>query len=181
MRDRRRAILAAKNRLSEAVRPFSAVTVGSEGVCDLRPSHKRLIIGIVSIAVLDFAGLITMIANPDLTSRVIPALAGVQIFGFVAIAAIIVVGRQEIISADKDSRGTTTQLVPWLFGFLALLSFLRVILALLYIAGEQGRSHSWFSPVAGAAMGCAFLWLAFKTRPLALKRTAKQPSVDSAG
>jgi hypothetical protein len=118
----------------------------------LKSRNKRLIIGIASIAVLDLAGLVAMIAAPDLTARVIPALFGVQIFGFVAIAAIVVTSKREYASAEELDRqfgGTGRQWVPWLFGFLALLSFLRVILALLYIAGEEGHSHSWFSPNPG--------------------------------
>ncbi len=136
-----------------------------------------MIIGFASIAVLDLAGFVTMVANPDLTARVIPALFGVQIFGFVAIAVIVATSRREYISAeeaDKDFAGIGRQWVPWLFGFLALLSFLRVILALLYIAGEEGHSHSWFSPIAGAAMGCFFLWVAVKTKPLALNGKLKE-------
>ena len=150
-----------------------------EGVCDLKTKHKRLIIGFASLATLDLAGLITMVANPDLTARVIPALVGVQILGFVAIAAIVVTGKREYTTAEEADResGGGKQWVPWVFGFLALLSFLRVILALLYIAGEVGHSRSWFSPVVGAAAGCFFLWVAVKTRPLASKGKPKERSV----
>lgn len=136
-------------------------------------------IGFASLAALDLAGMITMIADPDLTARVIPALFGVQIIGFIAIAAIVMASKREYISAEEADRefgGTGRQWVPWLFGFLALLSFLRVILALLYIAGEQGHSHSWFSPVAGAVMGCFFLWMAVKARPLASKGKPRDKS-----
>jgi hypothetical protein len=133
----------------------------------LKAKHKRLIIGFASIAALDLAGFITMVANPDLTARVIPALVGVQIFGFVAIAAIVVTSKREYTAAadaDKATERTSQRWVPWLFGFLALLSFLRVGLALLYIAGEDSHRHSWFSPIAGTAMGCFFLWLAVLAR-----------------
>jgi hypothetical protein len=105
-----------------------------------------------------------MVADPDITARVIPALGAVQIFGFVAIAAILVTTRRDYTSAvetDRETDSTGKQWVPWLFGFLALLSFMRVGLALLYIAGEEGHRHSWFSPIAGAVMGGFFLWLAF--------------------
>lgn len=145
----------------------------------MKTKHKRLVLGFATIAALDFAGLVTMVANPDLTERVIPALGCVQIFGFVAIAAIFVTSRREYISTseeDREADGTGKQWVPWLFGFLALLSFLRVILALLYIAGEGVHRHSWFSPIAGAVMGCFFLWLAVKARPIASKeKTCTSP------
>jgi hypothetical protein len=146
----------------------------------LKPRNKRLIIGVALIAVLDLAGLVTMIADPDLTARVIPALFGVQIFGFVAIAVIIAASKQEYVAAeeaDRQSGGGGRQWVPWLFGFLALLSFLKVILALLYIAGEMGHSHSWTSPIVGATAGCFFLWVAVKTRPLASKGKPKEGPV----
>lgn len=137
----------------------------------MKTKYKRLIIGFASLGTLDLAGFVTMVANPDLTARVIPALFVVQIFGFIAIAFSVVASKQEYTSAevmDRDFAGIGRQWVPWLFGFLALLSFLRVILALLYIAGEEGHSHSWFSPIAGAVMGCFFLWVAVRTIPLAL-------------
>ena len=143
----------------------------------MKARHRRLIIGIASIAVLDFAGIVTMIANPELTARVIPALFCVQIFGFIVIAAIVMASKREYISAelaDRESGGTGRQWVPWLFLFLALLSFLRVILTLLYIAGEEGHSHLWFSLIARVATGCFFLLLAFKTKPLASKETSKR-------
>lgn len=136
----------------------------------MKAKHKRVIIGFATIAVLDLAGLFTMLADPDLTARVIPALGAVQIFGFIAIAAIFMMsGGQYISTAEADSMSGGRQWVPWLFGFLALLSFLRVLLALLYIAGDQGHRHSWFSTIAGTVMGAAFLWVAIKTRSLSRK------------
>jgi hypothetical protein len=144
----------------------------------LKARNKRLIIGFASLAVFDLAGFVTMVANPDLTARVIPALAGVQILGFIAIAITFVVSRQEYIPVEKpdgEVEGTGKQWVPWLFGFLALLSFLRVVLALLYIAGEEGHRHSWLSPIAGVVMGCFFLWVAVLARRSGSKRASKQP------
>ncbi len=138
----------------------------------MKAKNRRLIIGVATLAALDLAGFITMVSNPDLTARVIPALVGVQILGFVVIAAIVVTSRQEYVLAgtvDGEPGQTGKQWVPWLFGFLALLSFLRAIFALLYIAGEEGHKHSWFSPIGGAVMGCFFLWLALKARPSASK------------
>lgn len=151
----------------------------------MKAKHKRLIVGFVTLAAIDVAGFITMVANPDLTARVIPALVGVQILGFVAIAAIVVISKREYISAggaESEAEGTGKQWMPWLFGFLALLSFLRVILALLYIAGEQGHRHSWFSPVAGAVMGCFFLWVAMKTNSSASKgKLSGKATVQNSG
>ena len=151
----------------------------------MKAKHKRLLIGVVSLAACDFAGVIAMVLDPDITARAIPALVGVQILGFVVIAAIIVTGRREYTSAvvaDRETEGVGQQWVPWLFGFLALLSFLRVGLALLYIAGEEGHRHSWFSPIAGAVMGGFFLWLAVLARRSASsgESKAKATGPDSA-
>jgi hypothetical protein len=134
----------------------------------LKTKHKRLIIGLASIAALDFAAILTMFADPDLTERVIPALGAIQIFGFVAIAVIVSTSRQEdtlVADADREPERAGRQWLPWLFGSIALLSFMRVGMALLFIAGNEGHRHSWFSPIAGAAMGCFFLWMAVKSRP----------------
>lgn len=131
----------------------------------MRPLRKRLIVGLAWIAVLDLSGLITMVANPDLTARVIPALFGVQILGFVAIAAIVVTSKREDIAPEKPGRefGKAKQSLPWLFGSVALTSLLGAALELLSIAGKEGR-HSWFGLIAGSAMGCFFLWLAIMSR-----------------
>jgi hypothetical protein len=142
---------------------------------EVKSRYKPLVIGIATLAVFDLAGFIVMVANPDLTARVIPALVGVQLLGFIAIAAIVVTSRREYISAaeaDREPGGTGRQWMPWLFGFLALVSFLRVGLSILYIAGEAWHRYSWIGPVAGAAMGCFFLWLAL----LAGRSISKQGS-----
>lgn len=143
----------------------------------MKVKHKRLTIGIASIASIDLAGFVTMIANPDLTERVIPALAAVQIFGFVAIAAIIVMGKRDYTLGGEDGSesGATGKLwVPWLFGFIALLSFMRAGLALVYIAGEEGHKHSWFGSIAGTVMGCFFLWLAILAGRSAPRRKSRE-------
>ena len=54
----------------------------------LSSRFRPLVIGIVILGCLDAMGLVTLIANPELTERIIPALAGIQIVGFVAIAFI---------------------------------------------------------------------------------------------
>jgi hypothetical protein len=130
----------------------------------VKSKYKPLIIGIATLAAFDLAGFVTMVANPDLTARVIPALVGVQILGFIAIAVIVATRKRDGISSagpDGEAGGTGRQWVPWLFGFLALVSFLRVGLSILYIAGETWHKYSWVAPTAGAAMGGVFLWLAF--------------------
>ena len=129
----------------------------------MKPRRRRLLIGVGSIALLDLAGFVTMVVDPDLTERVIPALVGVQIFGFVAIAAIFVLSRRLDASTVEDDGGpgtTAKEWMPWLFGFLALLCFIRVGMAILYIAGEEWHRGSLIPPIAGIAMGCYFVWLA---------------------
>ena len=135
----------------------------------MKAKHKRLLIGVVSLAACDFAGVIAMVLDPDITARAIPCACWGTDSGVRCDCG---------DHRDRKTRGGTPQQwslierlkrvgqqwVPWLFGFLALLSFLRVGLALLYIAGEEGHRHSWFSPIAGAVMGGFFLWLAVLAR-----------------
>jgi len=74
-----------------------------------------MMIGFASIALLDLAGFVTMVANPDLTARVIPALFVGQIFGFIAIACIVIASKREYVSteeADKTFGGIGRQWVP---------------------------------------------------------------------
>jgi hypothetical protein len=133
--------------------------------------------GVASIAVLDLLGVVMMVVTPDLTERVIPALVGVQIFGFVAIAFIVVMGRKEDIATEKaniQDEGIGKQWVPWLFGFLALLSFLRAGFSILYIAGETWHRYSCVAPITRAGMGCFFLWLAVVASHSATKRESKE-------
>lgn len=144
----------------------------------MKNKNKRLIVVVALLAALDVTGFITMVANPDLTARVIPALVGVQILAFLAIAAIILRSKEDYTAAaetDSGPGGKGKQWVPWLFGFLALVSFLRVGLALLYIAGAERHRHSWIGPIAGTAMGCFFLWLAILAGRSGSKATPSNP------
>jgi membrane associated rhomboid family serine protease len=150
----------------------------------VKARNKRLIIGLTLIAALDSIGLATMVANPDLTERVIPALAAVQIFGFIAIAVVVIRSKREYTSTDsagESSAGNGMQWVPWLFGFLTLMSYMRVGLTLLYIACEEPQKRSWFSPIAGTIMGCFFLWSAIKSGRPVSRKERKETADDSSG
>jgi hypothetical protein len=148
---------------------------------EVKSKYKPLIIGVATLGAFDLAGLITMVADPDLTARVIPALVGMQILGFIAIAAILVTSRRENISAgiEREPGGPGRQWVPWLFGFLALVSFLRTGLSILYIAGEAWHKYSWVAPTAGAVMGCFFLWLAVLASRTSSKRGSRGRTSDT--
>ena len=134
-----------------------------------RTTRHRLLIAIGSLVIIDLTGFITVVADPELTERIIPALFGMQIVGFFVIATVVVTGNQNYVSAMKagaESRGTQRyirQWVPWLFGFLALLGFLSSGLGLLSMLGEEQHLHSWFNPIAEAATGCIFVLLAIMT------------------
>jgi hypothetical protein len=141
-----------------------------------------VLIGLASLAAIDFAGFVTMVADPELTARVIPALAGAQILGFVVIGFAVVTGSQEFNSPPGDAnepRSAGKQWIPWLFGFLALLSFMRAGLALLYLAGEEAHRRSWVSPITGAVMGSFFLWLAILAGRSGSKARSKEETSNS--
>jgi MFS superfamily sulfate permease-like transporter len=65
----------------------------------LNSKYKPLIIGIVTLGTLDLIGLATMIVNPNWTERVIPALVGIQIVGFVAVAIVYMICAQRQFGA----------------------------------------------------------------------------------
>ena len=52
----------------------------------LNNKFKPLVIGLIALGIVDILGVVTMVANPDWTERIIPALVGIQLVGFVVIA-----------------------------------------------------------------------------------------------
>jgi hypothetical protein len=133
--------------------------------------RRPLIVAIVTLAILDFTGIITMILSPDLTERLIPALVAIQILGFIAIAAISLSQRPKK-DETNDAITSTSPSRDWRVWFicgLAMLFFFRALLAVAYMAGHEWRGHQVVVPVAGFLISCYLLYLAF-----AIKRRAKQ-------
>ena len=52
----------------------------------MNPKFKPIVIGFVSLGILDILGVVAMVANPELTERIIPALVAVQLLGLLVIA-----------------------------------------------------------------------------------------------
>jgi len=60
----------------------------------LNSKYKPLVIGMVTLGALDTIGVVSMIVNPDLTERIIPALVAIQIVGFIVIAIVYMIRTQ---------------------------------------------------------------------------------------
>jgi hypothetical protein len=114
-----------------------------------------------------------MIADPDLTARVIPALVGVQILGVVLIAAISILKSQ---SGDgtQGSRGASKEWAIWLFGFLAMLYFFRAVLSIFYMMGNRWHKYQIFVPISEIAITVFLVYLAYLVRRSIRRRTAKE-------
>ncbi len=61
---------------------------------EVKTRYRPIVVGAITLAAFDSSGIITMIVAPNLTPRVIPALAGIQIFGFVVIAFVSIIRSQ---------------------------------------------------------------------------------------
>lgn len=73
--------------------------------------YKPLVMGIITLGCLDMIGLFTMIVNADLTERIIPALVGVQIIGFVAIAIVYMTRAQSQPGIGGASSGSNDSVI----------------------------------------------------------------------
>jgi hypothetical protein len=139
--------------------------------------RRPLIVAIATLAILDFTGIITMIVSPDLTERVIPALVAIQIFGFIAIAAICL--RQ--MPKENETNDALTSTSPsrdwrvWFICGLAMLFFFRALLAVAYMAGHGWRGHQVVVPVAGFLISCYLVYLAFAIKRRARERRSAKP------
>ena len=141
--------------------------------------HRPLIVAIATLALLDFAGIIAMIFSPDLTARLIPALVGVQILGFIAIATICLRQRpKEGVADDETNSGSPSK--DWRIWFicgLAMLFLFRALLAAGYMAAHGWRAHQLIVPVAGFLISCYLLYLAFAIKRRAKRRKSANPPV----
>jgi len=133
--------------------------------------RRPLIVAIVTLAILDFTGIIAMISSPELTARLIPALVAIQILGFIAIAAICL--RQ--VPGSDEANGEPNPASPsrdwgiWFICGLAMLFLFRALLAVAYMAGHGWRGQQAVVPVAGFLIACYLLYLGF-----AIKRRNKR-------
>ena len=136
----------------------------------MRSKYKPLLIGIAILFVLDTVAIITMIANPDLTARVIPVLFAIQILGFIGIAAVYLT-RQNPDQTElqgSQSRSSKEWLI-WLFSGLAMIYLFRAFLTIGYMVVHGWHRQQLLVTCAGIAITCYLLYLAFAVR----KRTRK--------
>jgi len=144
---------------------------------EVSSKYKPLIIGGAILFVLDMAAVITMIANPDLTARVIPALVAIQILGFIGIAAAYLSRGQKLDEAGESQGNqsrSSKEWAVWLFCGLAMIYLFRALLAIGYIAAHGWHRKQLLVPSAGIAITCYLLYLAFAVR----KRMRKKNSVE---
>jgi hypothetical protein len=141
--------------------------------------RRPLIVAIVTLAIFDFTGIITMILSPDLTARLIPALVAIQILGFIAIAAICLrQGPNE--DQANDAINATSPSKDWRIWFvcgLAMLFLFRALLAVAYMVAHGWRGHQVIVPVAGFLIACYLLYLAFAIK----RRTKRRPNANPPG
>ncbi len=115
-----------------------------------------MILGIAILAGLDILGVITMIADPDLVERVIPALACVQIFGFVVIAFVSINAHRNDKADSSAVQSSSKEWVLWIFGGIALLYFMRAGLAAFAIAADGSHSRGGTDSHGAACHGRLF-------------------------
>lgn len=146
----------------------------------MKSKFKPLVIGFISLGILDILGIVTMVANPDWTERIIPALAAVQLLGFVVIA-IVYWGRAQwnemetSFSSDASTEAERAKKpkwrrVRWLWFAVAVGGILQTPNAIID-AIHLIKSDHWmaFATVVGFAIRfgliCLFLKLWWQFRP----------------
>lgn len=129
--------------------------------------RKHLVSVIVSLALLDFTGIGMLFAFPDLTDRVMSALALIQLVGFILIIVVSMKrdGNESSYSetVGKDSTGYKKWLVV-LFGGIATLYLLRALLEFLNMSVYGWRRSYGAASIAWIALSIFFFVLAFLTR-----------------
>jgi hypothetical protein len=86
--------------------------------------------------------------DPDLTSGIIPALAGLQILGFAVVAVVSLLGNQKQSDASEPGSVSGSPSKSWLlslFAGLAMISLFRAALVLAYWRVTGGTSTRYLS------------------------------------
>jgi len=131
----------------------------------MKSKYKPLLIGIAILFLFDLAAIITMIANPDLTARVIPVLFVIQLLGVIGIPAVYLTQqkRKPTESQGTQSRSSKEWLI-WLFSGLAVIYLFRALLTIGYMAFHGWHKQPLLGTCAGMAITCYLLYLAFAIR-----------------
>ena len=147
----------------------------------MKPANKPIVIGISVVAFIDVVVVMTMFAIPDLTGRLIPALAGIQILGFIAIAFVSATCKMlagPLEESQNDPGSSPTQWTPWLLGGMAMLLVMRATLALL-VASANGRDKGGFlAPIWFTAAAAFLLFLAFRVRQSNRRKESGDTTAD---
>lgn len=136
----------------------------------LNSKFKPVVIGFIALGVLDILGVVTMVANPDWTERIIPALVGIQLFGFVVIAFVYWSRAQwnemeTSLSGDALERAKKPKWrrMRWLWFAIAVVGILQTPNAIIN-AIQLVRSNHWMALIAvlGFAIRFGMIWLFLK-------------------
>jgi len=137
----------------------------------LNTRFKPVAIGFIALAILDSVGVVTMVANPGWTERIIPALVAVQLLGFVVIAFAYWSRAQwnETSLSSDASTGSVRATKPkwrrmrWLWFAIAVVAILQTPHAIID-AFRLVKSGPWMALVAVLAFAIRFgmIWLFLK-------------------
>ena len=139
----------------------------------LNSKFKPLVVGFIALGILDILGLVTMVANPDWTERIIPALAAIQLFGFLVIAFVYWSRAQwnemgTSLSGDASTEAERAKKpkwrrVGWLWFAIAVVGILQTPNAIIN-AIHLVKPHQWmaFLVVLGFAIRFGMIWLFLK-------------------
>jgi len=127
----------------------------------MNKKHKSVIIAVIILVMLDFTTMIAMIISPNLTFRLIPLLVLIQIVGFIAIAAIYLLGNGDSVELSGKDENTSSlkDWRVWLLGWIAMLFFFRALLAIAYMAGHGWRGYQAVGPLVGIIISCYLIYL----------------------
>jgi len=142
----------------------------------LNSKYKPLVIGMVTLGALDTIGVVSMIVNPDLTERIIPALVAIQIVGFIVIAIVYMirtqtqqgtgtppVGSTDSLSESEKAQRPRWRRMRWLWLAIAFFGILQTPIAIISAIHDANTDHR-LAPVMVLAFAIRFgmIWLFLK-------------------
>jgi hypothetical protein len=139
----------------------------------LNSKFKPLVIGFIALGILDILGGVTMVANPDWTERIIPALVAIQLFGFLVIAFVYWSRAQwnemeTSLSSDASTKSDRAKKpkwrrMRWSWFAIAVVGILQTPNAIIN-AIQLVKSDHWMALVAvlGFAIRFGMIWLFLK-------------------
>ena len=139
----------------------------------MNSKFKPLVIGFIALGTLDILCVVTMVANPDWTERIIPALVALQLFGFVVIAIVYWCRAQwnemeTSLSGDAPTEAERAKKpkwrrVRWLWFAIAVVGILQTPNAIINAIHLVKPNH-WmaFLAVLGFAIRFGMIWLFLK-------------------